>query len=520
MATFHSLYLSMLTFMNKLFSIFLFFFVLSNVEAQIVSLQGTAAEYKGKRVAVFAVEDYISEKRKLLQSAEISEDGKFLITFPVTETQMIIVHINRVEAVMYAEPGKTYRFVFPSDATADIKRFDKTEVELFFEELPNDDLNVLIRKFNSDFTQFISEHFYDFAVGDYRNGEMYLKKIGAKKMKSDIYKTSSDDDSLKRKVTPVFNALVVEFEQKCQQAYGDYENDFFADYMEFSLGEIELIAGMNRIKFYNKHFISRNLPLNNPAFMKCFHLYYDNFLLGHLSEKQAKINKAINVERDLNALHKIFVNDSTCLSEQIRTLALIKGLKDVYNNKSFDRTGIERTLKSANNADQRLNRIAENTHSQLTKTREGHKLEEFSAINEKGEKWTSAEFEEAPVYIMFFTTWNSASIKELQVMEKWHEKYGRDVQFYAVSLDDDYELFKKYLNEHRQQKFNFLYGQADPLISEKCSVYSIPHAVMLDSNGKTMFAFTRKPSEGIQAEFDKIALLNKQQKQGTKTWKD
>jgi thiol-disulfide isomerase/thioredoxin len=507
-------------FMRSILVSFLLLFSALLLKAEPVVITGTASDYAGKRIAVLICEDEFSGKRMIAHQAQISEQGMFSLTFDLRETRRIFLHISRVEAVMYAEPGHSYEVIFPADASASVKRFDKTEVELDFINLPENDINSLIRNFNADYSEFIATHYFDFAAGEYAHADAWLKTRGDSKTKVDLYKPSSETDTTAKKIPLQFNRYVLEFKNQISEKYGKSQSSFLNDYIEYSMAEIDVLAGMKRELFYREYLMSRQLPLQNPAFVNAFTLFYGRFLTRHPTEKQNAIIRAINVNKNPDEIIGMFENDSTCLSSEVRKLALISGLKELYNDKTYNRKSIEKTLQNIQSENKEILLIARNTALQLQKRREDFPVENFTCIDGKQDKWELSDHTGHNVYLLFFATWSPNSLKELQVMQKWHEKYGRHIEFVGICMDDDFETFKEFISSNREIKFDLLFGNADPLIAEKALVYAIPEAVMLNEEGRTVYAHTRKPSEGIQMDFDKIMLLMQQNPNGPKTWKN
>jgi peroxiredoxin len=518
---FRSLSLNMFRSMTKCIFFSLFFIYSYSTLAGNVTLRGNAEGLTVGTVGAFVIEDYISEKRVLLQSAEISPTGDFIISFDLNETQAIVISINRIEGLLYVSPGQSYRFVFPPAKSVEVKKFDRTSIELQLIDEPESSINSTIRSFNSEYASFVSEHFFDFAVNEYRGSDVYIKSIGAKVTETDLYKTSERKDSVPLQNTVGFSIVVDKFINQVNETYSsEFSNLFFKDYVTYSLAELELMAGMKRDVLYQRYFMSQPMKLNNPSYMRCFELFYNDFLSGRNRDRQNEIVKAVNHERSPDKLISIFENDSTALSRQIRTLAVIKGLKDIYFNKTYTRNAIEVTLSKVSTEYPELKRIAENTLGSLRKCKEGWQLEDFVLVDQSEHKWMLSEQKDKPLYLLFFASWNTSSLKEMQMMKNLHAKYQQDFDFVAISMDDSYEDFRKYLESHTDEKFTLLYGSADPLLTQKCNVFSVPYALMLDDRGVVSFAVTRLPSQGIQSELEKIMVVNKQNKQGPKTWKD
>ena len=518
---FLSLYQRRSTSMNRLLVSFLFLFMSWQALAQPATIIGKATGYAGKKIVAFQVEDYISEKRLVIASADIADDGQFALEFKPEETGVYILSIARTEASIYVVPGGHYTINFPTVTAGTVRKFDKTSVELAFEGLPDHDINLLIRDFNAEYASFISEHYYDFAADEYHGSEAWLKSLGEKSNKTDLTKRAGNKDSTATHMPAVsFREVVSSFVTTTNTKYqGHYNNAFFRDYVRYSLGELELMSGMNRNEFYHEYFMSQKIQPTHPSYMSCFHAYYHHFLTQRKKELQGAIIKAVNQERDPMKIVTLFEGDSTCLGKEVRCLAVIKGLHDIYYDRTFTSYSIEKSLMNFPNEMTALKQIARNTLDELRKCKEGWIMSDFILPDEGGDKWKLSDHQGTPVYFLFFASWSSASIKEMQMMQNLYEKYGRQILFVAICMDDDFKTFKNYIVDHKEQKFTFLFGGGAPMLSYDCGVRTIPHAMMLDAEGKVMYSFTRKPSEGIQMDLDKIIAVMKQNTQGPKTWK-
>jgi len=505
--------------------IFQLFFVFCSIGlvAQQVQIVGVAKEYAGKKVVLFKNSDAVSRRREVIEIKDINETGSFKFELSIKETQCVTISIARMDGALYIEPNHTYEITFPPSAVAESKRFDRTEIPLDFTKLPEDDLNILIRSFNADYIQFINDHYFDFVADEFKGAEVYRSTLGNKAQKSDIYKMPvADSDSTKNAALTDFPKAVASFMSAMEMKYSSrFDNLFFKDYVRYSLGEIKYLSGLSRKRFYQEYFHSQPVLYQNPAYVKCFDLIYRNLFSKSTSLQQETLSKIINGENDFQKLSAHFQNDSSVLDIDVRSLALLINLKNSYYEKKFSKAAILKTIGKAAGAllNRDQNAAATNIVHELRQFEKGADSEDFILADLKGEKWILSEHTGMPIYIFFFASWNVASIKELLLLQKLHSVYQHDVQIIAINMDDDYEAYKKYIREHKDQKFTFLYGTGDPLLTEKYNVRSIPHAVMLDKEGKWVSTYTRKPSEGIEEDFKKLKA-NGAKGTGTKTWRD
>lgn len=487
-----------------------------------VVVTGTAPGYEGRKLAIVALADEFSGKREMLAFTDVGADANFRVAFDIADTRRVYVHIQRIEAALYVQPGKQYRCVFPQVTRNDFKRFDRTEVELELLDLQESDLNMAIRRLNRDYSKFISEHFYDFASQEYRGSTQYLETLDERKLKIDLFAKRNTIDSLQLQPTGSFNRLVRQFDDSISHVYAEVsDTSFFGIYRHYTVAELYLLSGIKRSDFYERYFMSIRLPLHNPAFISCFKLFYRNMLTGRKAEIQSRIAKAINIERNLNMLADVFAADSTALSGLIRSIACLNGLKEIYYTKSFDRTAIDILLKNVNAPDSVVNIIATNMLFQFKRCAKGELMPELQLINESQDRWAIAEYKGMPVYLYFFAGWSPTSVKELQILERWKEKYNGRMEFVAVCMDDDYRDFRKYLEEHPKQALAFVFGNADPFLQEKINLKAVPYQMLVDSEGKVAMDFCPPPSDpGFESVLNRMANAPDNKTQKPKTWKD
>jgi peroxiredoxin len=490
-----------------------------SLSAQQVVIKGYTAEFAGGKAVLFKTVDPISNKREVIEIQDIDDAGKFQFRFSSTETQVVLVSISRMEGLLYAEPNKEYNVIFPATKQVDVKRFDRTEVSLDLSQLPDDDLNLIIRAFNSDYIKFIQEHYYDFASEETKGAQLYRSALGDKVKKSDIFKMPGAQDSTVygADFAQVASNFIATMESKYTLYYG---NAFFKDYVRYALGELKLLSGLNRVRFYREYFDGQPVLIHNPAYMKTFDVFYKDFFRTDTNARIDSLTRLIQRESSITSLVNYYRQDSTASDQQVRTMAVLHNLKSTYYGKLFAKPGVIRTLESAQRMNEPYRSIGANIIAQLKRYEKGTSFEDFLVGDTRETKWRLSENITMPTYLYFFATWNTASLKELQLLEKLYATYKFNVQIVAVCMDDDYANFKKFIKENKLPPFKIVYGAGDPLMSEKYNVRSIPHAVMLDDQGTWMFGYTKRPSEGIEDEFKRIKLAGAEPSQGRKTWKD
>jgi thiol-disulfide isomerase/thioredoxin len=483
---------------------------------------GEAKGYEGRRLAVVALQDEFSAKRIVLAQTDVNDNGLFAVEFEITETQRVYLHIQRIEAPIYVQPEASYNVIFPVLSEKEYKRFDRTEVTLQFPDLPQKDINFVIRKFNADYAVFIREHFYDFATDEYRGSTEYLKHVGSEKKTVDLYARRTESDSTKIGLEKGFSRYVAHFADSVLRANeSSSEAAFTEEYKRYSLAELYLLSGMNRKIFYEQYFMSAYPQKHNSAYAGCFELFARNMLTGRKASIQSAIIKAINVDRDLIRLAEALSPETEVISDRLKRVAAIVGLQEVYTNKSFDRASIDILLQKVQTGDTLVDDLASAVWFQLKRCKTGWPIRDFVFTDENQERWTFENADGLPVYMLFFASWSPASLKEVIVLERWQEKFRGRIEFVAVCMDDDYRNYRKYLEENLKLPLKLLYGNAEPLVQEKFNLKAIPHSVLLDANGILVADVCPLPSDVQFESFVSRSSTNTNpEKQGPKTWKD
>jgi thiol-disulfide isomerase/thioredoxin len=492
-----------------------------SASAEATWLRVEAKGYEGRLAAIVGVQDEFSGKRILLGQSEVDDAGYCQLEFNVSCTQKVYVHIQRLEAPLFVQPGKSYSVVFPKMEQADFRRFDNTEVSLQLIGLPEDDINLVIRKFNSDYASFLRDHFYDFAIDEYRGAPEYIQYKQKQMGNVDLYLRQSPLDTMNTSVEKGFSRWVTSFEDSVTLA-SQLSSDvlFTQTYKKYAIAELHLLSGLKRAELYDRYFRPDSPFEHNPAYSSCFRLFIQNCLKGQTVAVQSAIKRAIEVDRDLVSLSEAINPELGLPSGRMKCLAAIVALKEVSNQGVFDRTSIELLLEKVSTDDSMIDSLASASLYQMRRCRKGWKMQDFIFSNESQDRWRLADADGLPVYMLFFATWSPASLKELQVLSRWHEKFKGRVQMIAVCMDDDYKNYRRFLEENLKLPIAVLFGNAEPFIHEKFNIKSIPHAILLDAGGIVQLDHCPSPTDDIfEATIHRVAEAEKAIPQGPRTWK-
>lgn len=493
-------------------------------ESQNTIITGEASDYALWNLYVFEEDDLFTSRRNLLSTHTTDDKGHFRIEIPVRETGPIFLSIADKEALLFVEPGKKYTVAFPRTSKEKTTRtFDKNTVELQLSTSDPNELNTLIRQFNADVATFVDEHYFDFALDQYRGSETFLAGQEKSGKRIDMFKRRSGPDSSATRMTEqAFGNALRTFRTDIEKKYNEgFRSSYFAEYVRYSMADIEMWAGASRKKLYSDYFMSQPTQWRNPAWTDFVTLFWSGSYEGLQKDTQAELMRSINAENSWQASIKALEKDSICSHETLRSVVFLEILKAGWYNNTFNRIAISRTLDKAQieEPDLTVKRLAANLKYQLLKGKSGWEIEPFVLLDAQKNKWSVDQQRGRYIYFFFFANWCTACKKELLYLQSLQEKYNKTVQIVAVNMDTEYSEFETFLRENPSLRFEFLIGAGDPLLRQKMDVRALPHAVLIDPNGKVVADYTRRPSEGLNLEFEKLQKLLSPAT-GGRTWRD
>jgi thiol-disulfide isomerase/thioredoxin len=218
--------------------------------------------------------------------------------------------------------------------------------------------------------------------------------------------------------------------------------------------------------------------------------------LGEIAEKRKNTDEALDyyVQAFVIALNT---------AEEIDLKALRKKLGELYTEKKGSEAGLgDRILKA---------------HDQFIKERDDRiaKLEppninegvtdplKFTLTKLEGSTLAMESLRGKVIAINFWATWCGPCLVELPLFEKAITKYknDKDVVFLAISSDEDRELVKPYLKEH---KFNLPVVYADN-IDSVFGITSYPTTLIIDRKGEVSYRLA-----GYNSRQDYVSMLSEQ----------
>ena len=495
--------------------VFVFYFT----SVMAIHIQGDAPSFSGKTLTLQAEINFITHERVTLGSTSIAEDGKFKILIdPSAVSKNIHVYYLRSgnwEGVLYAHSDGQYQIEIPSISKDLVVKFDRSEMPIIWKS-GTDSLHWLTLKFYQSLHQFIDEHYYDFAVEKFQGHEEQRVKI--KKAKVDIAPQKPiSRDSLHvvpfRHWVDVFSDTVLS-----KYALPFQREDFLLHLKQFSIVKLRLIAGYPKTQMIQEYFNQETIPVEHPAYIEAATLCFDNYLNEgpkHFIEQSKNFIERIQLDSLMLSLNekKLFPNTT------LPYLATLIYLKDQYGKQKISNTIWYAWLNILSQEPNSLQTTALFLLTQRNQCKKSWVCPEIQCVNSTYKTKKISDYHGQLTYILFFATWNSSSMKELQALEGLANNFKQYVQFIAICMDDDMSGYLDYTHSHRKTKTVLLYAGNHPEIREQFCLSTIPHALLLTPKGLYINDHTRLPSEAVGIQIEKWLQQNGPENNNG-TWKE
>lgn len=456
-----------------LFSMLLSFALQAQVNVEIV---GSTANAAGKRVEMLCYEDMLTLDELLLDSAVVDSSGAFRLGCYLTYPRLVVVQIECYSQSFYVEPGHTYtvwlpEFRWEQDEEHNVY-LDPVALPLEFMNLPADELNLKMLRFDEAVDSFVSEHrvFFD---PRFKPRRQWM-------------------DSLERRM--------MSGEQT--------PDDFFGRYMRYSLAQMRYDMGFAS----RKQMLGKVLPQPILYHDECYMRALFDVLGGMVSQGMRKVPKWRLVEwvrqGDLARYLDSLGTDPLLYDEQIRELATLVSLKESLYDPDYDHAGVLRMLVALGQRSKwkEHRQMAERLVSTEPGTQNTEPATHQTALllpDADGNKVDLNSFRGKWVYLSFVRVGDPNSLREIETLAHFKDSiYAKhdNVVFITVSCDREFQKMYHLLRNSRRgarYTWTWLHFDGNYRWLESLGVVSYPTFILLDPDGRQPYTVTPTPESGF-----------------------
>ena len=453
-------------------------FLLSFLSVQVnciagnVIIKADSSAWAGKSIAFYHYSDLITETEELLARDTANSNGGFRLQFPLDKTTFVFARLGVYMIFLYAEPDKEYDVIFPSlqeKSPADMLNpyFEEQFTQLGIKNLPDNDINVMIRMFNDMYNPFYNKHVIEVFQG--RNFD---------KLDEDI--------------------------ANIEKSFAGNTNVFFKQYREYRYAYLRHLAFQHKTKSISeKFFTGKPVLYDNQAYMDLFHQVFDDYFVYHgRTQEGEKIYTDINTNKDYFALRTTLLKNKLIDNDALLELVMLKCLYDEFYSDKFSRSGILAIIDTlaANTVIPESRLIAENIRNKITNLLSGYPPPAFHLYDADSNLISLETFKGKYVYLNFCTCSSYTCLKEFEMLNGINQRHKDMLAIVTISADPFITSLVEFLKKNNYT-WKFLYYANQPGVIKDYDIRAYPTYFLIDPDGKLVMSPAPAPEENFETKF-------------------
>ena len=450
------------------------FFAHAQQISQTTAVINGCAKGAENRVARLYLEDAITKFQWKIDEQPIGNDGCFVLTAEIPQTQKAFIKIDFYQTYIFLEPTRVYNITFDEFDFRIDERINPFRLDQFlsyrFDEPDSNELNRLIWRFENMFDEFLKRHL------------------------------------LFQEVDAVTRELYINFRNQVRSTFAFSGHGYFNDYLTYALADMERIFNLTSpANLFLRHIQDKPILYNNEAYADFITEYYSGYFPFSIRYNRNVFVDQINRADNLTAIMDSLGRDTTLQNEKLREFVFLLGLRELYNSPEFSNSSILRLLLDI----QSTTKFPE--HAKLVDFII-QKLQRFeSGINKANFKfWDPVrnipyDFSESSKfkYVIFVNGLCESCEMEISIMRGIAENLSHSVDFYIVNCD--YEVNRALRNMPRDLgKITYLHFNRDFETLEKLGIVDFPIAVWLDSENIIQSYYFLLPSRRAERAIQQL----------------
>jgi hypothetical protein len=346
-----------------------------NISAQPVVIAGRAKSYAATKLEFMRIADWISGGEEMVGACVVSDSGVFRMSFDLSSTQQILVHLGVYLGYFYAEPGKTYELVLPEKEDKKPEDqlnpyFKPEEIHLGLINFNQDELNMRIMMFEDAYVPYYEKHV----------GHIY-SKMDIQKLETDI--------------------------QNMEAPFQKYPGEFFTEFRRYRYGMLKLFANQQKVQSLSDEFFNNQPVLyHNPAYIDLFNQVYGKYFVFYGRSEQGKqIYTDINQFGSYTALLTTLSKNTNFSNDTLKELIILKQVHDEFYGNQFSRKGLLSILDTLMLKTQisAHRQIGTSIKQKITRLLAGYAPPAFELMDTDGKMISLDDFKGKYVYLNFCT---------------------------------------------------------------------------------------------------------------------
>lgn len=467
-----------------LFCIFFTFFVVA--QSQNVIIKGTIDKAENKKVRLSVYNDLISMYERPLSEVLVkTPTDTFQFQMSINYPTIVVLRIETYTQEFFVEPNRTYNITIPEfDWSLDEKiniYTNPVALPVVFENLENNDLNLLINNFDSVYASFLKTYNYRILV--------------------------EQDKTLLDTIKTLLS-----------ERYDTIRNDYFIQYKKYKLATIELAIRLKSNQtFAKEYFEGQPILYRHAGYMDYFNIFFESsFVDGTKQIKKERLAAWVN-DGDLFKILDSLGVEPMLKNEQFRELVFLKGMKDAYHHRGYNPKAITELLQKyiLQTKFVEYKPVAQGIIDQHEEFLQGAESKNFTLPDIDKNMTTLDMYKGEWIYLSFVRLREQPSLRELASMAYYHDTITQkyNIRFITISCDREFQVMYHFLKNSKDgEKYNWTWlhfnNNYDLLDTYKVRIY--PFFVLINPEGKIASYPAKSPEEGFFLLLDYIEkrLLN------------
>jgi hypothetical protein len=374
----------------------------------------------------------------------VDAQGKFSLSFDIGEINQVWLSVNRFVAPLFVAPQKTYELeISPSREFVLIPSWRPGSFEYVFTNLDSSDINAEIIEFDQSYFDFFAQN---------------ARLIG----------------------NPGLRTEVKNFESKQNIP----ENEFLADYIQYSLAEMKLTAGLPKNELYSTYLKNEELKLSNPSFFSFFNVFYSDYFNRYdVTFGGMSISNQFAAGLTYEGLDSLFLRDDFLQRADIRQWVMLKSIKETIYQKTYSGEKLAKILLAIESSAQ-----SEEIEKASRKIRMDYEHSVSANLQELFPTLKELKLSPKPTLVIVSENKSNEWKRESSLINMLLEEYGEYFQVVEIAMGMDAQTEKNWA------AIDLITPEA---LLNDLDIYQLPWYGWIDTAGK-LTKDIKKPSEGLE----------------------
>jgi peroxiredoxin len=446
-----------------------------NISAQPVIITGRAKSYAATKLEFTRIADWITGGEEMVGACVVSDSGVFRMSFNLSSTQQILLHLGVYLGYFYAEPGKTYELVLPEKVDKKPEDqlnpyFKPEEIHLGLINFNQDELNMRIMMFEDAYVPYYEKHV----------SHIY-SKMDIQKLETDI--------------------------QNMEAPFQKHPGEFFTEFRRYRYGMLKLFANQQKVQSLSDEFFNNQPVLyHNPAYADLFNQVYGKYFVFYgRSEQGRQIYNDINQLGSYTALLATLSKNTNFSNDTLKELIILKQVHDEFYSNQFSRKGLLSILDTLMLKTQIPvhRQIGTSIKQKITQLLAGYEPPAFELIDTDGNIIRLEDFKGKYVYLNFCTCQSYTCLNEFNSLAVLNAKYAGKLILLTIATDPMDEVLRQFLAKNKYS-WKFLLYDRQPDVLKEYDIRAFPTYFLIGPDGKLILSPAPSPSEDFESKLFEV----------------